>query len=118
MSIIDETISKAKIVADVTTKKANEIANVTKANVKLYDTNSTLDRVYCELGKIVYAAVKSETENGEDVGEKIRVLDELIEQKTALIKEIADLKGKKICGGCGSQNDGESKYCSKCGTEI
>lgn len=118
MSIVDETISKAKAVADVTAKKATEIANVTKANVKLYETNNTLGEVYEELGKIVYSAVKNETEYGEDVEEKIRVLDELIQKKSALIKEIADLKGKKICGQCQSVNDGESSFCSKCGNQF
>ncbi len=118
MNIVDETIVKAKEIADVTAKKATQISTLTKLNVKLSETKGAIEKAYKELGEIVYDAVKNEVQQGELVEEKVRILDELTSQKEELCLKIANIKGKKLCTECKNENDADSLFCSKCGNSL
>ncbi|MBE6904192.1 MAG: hypothetical protein E7480_06250 [Ruminococcaceae bacterium] len=118
MSIVDETILKAKEIADVTAKKASQISALTKLNVNLAETKGAIEKEYKELGELVYTAVKNDIQQGELVEEKVRILDELIFQKEELCLKIANIKGKKLCSECKKENDADSLYCCKCGNSL
>lgn len=117
-SIFDDAVSKARSAADITAKKAGEIVELTKANVKIFDTQNTMDKVYIEIGKMVYNASKGKGDYAEEIDQKIAVIDELSEKLSTLRDQVATLRGNKRCQHCGKENTVENSFCGGCGSAL
>lgn len=118
MNVIDEAVSKAKTAADFTAKKASELVEITKANLKIMDTQNTIDKAYQEIGKMVFEASKGNGEFSEEIDEKIAVIDELKLKLAELKDTVATLKGIIRCTSCGKENANENTFCGGCGANL
>ena len=118
MSIFDETVGVAKAAANITAKKTGELLELTKLNVKAADMQNAMDKLYFEIGKIVYLASKNEMDQTEQIDEKILVIDELGVILRDFRSQIANLRGKIICPQCGAENTKDSNFCKKCACEF
>ena len=45
-------------------------------------------------------------------------LDELVNQRNAVTKELVDKQNKVVCPTCGKQSPSTALYCSNCGTKL
>lgn len=117
MSILDETVVKAKEVLDIAGKKTNDIISVQKMKMNIASMKSQLSKLYEDLGRLCYDNGQSDTPSAV----MLEIMTE-IENKLAEIKstenKLADLRGEKLCPACGTKNVNEAGYCSKCGTQL
>ena len=117
MGIFEETVVKAKEIADITGKKAGEIINLQKLRVSAATVSSQIAKLYEVLGRLHYDAVKSGTTNmseADTVAEIDEKRDELVELKS----KIAQAKGKRICAACKAPNLAEAVFCHQCGQKL
>lgn len=113
-----EIVDKAKEMTDVGVKKAGELLEMTKKNIKLGETTGNIDRTYKEIGKLYYEAVCLGADNAAEIESKVEVVKALKESEKLLNTEIANLKGKKICPNCGACNKEDNSFCGACGARI
>lgn len=117
MSVFDNITKKVAETAKVAATKANDIVEVTKLNINIASEEDKIKKIYSEIGKAVCDAYT----NGEDVGgglkeycEKIRAIEESIEE---MKKKILEMKNLKTCPGCSAELEADVAYCPKCGTK-
>jgi rRNA maturation endonuclease Nob1 len=118
MSILDDVLNKTKTAVDITAKKTGELVELTKANVKIMDTQNTIDKAFAEIGKMVYNSSKGRGDYAEEIEQKIAAIDELNEKLNELREEIASIKGIIVCRSCGKENSVSNAYCSACGSSL
>ena len=92
--------------ADAASKKAGELANVTKLNLQIFDLNTDIELLFKEIGKSVYL-----THTGAEIDEKYAKIAELKEC-------IASRKTTCRCPNCGCECDKADSFCSACGTKL
>ncbi|MGI6069939.1 MAG: zinc ribbon domain-containing protein [Blautia sp.] len=110
---LGETITK-------TAKEIGEKADVFFESQKLQNKAASekrmIEKNLSDLGNLVYKRYV----DGETMDEELSaVCEEITQHQTVIAKyreEIARLKGRKICGGCGESIDRDSAFCPKCGT--
>ena len=58
--------------------------------------------------------------NGEetDFENALAKIDAKIAKIAELEEKLRQLKGNKLCGMCGKNNDAEAEYCSACGNKL
>lgn len=117
MGIFEDTISKAREIANETSKMAGEAISLQKLKFKLSSEKTELQKNYGLLGEYTF----NEKVGGENNSEAIEALIETIKSKKEEIenlkKEIAKARGEKICS-CGAPNKDEAKFCTNCGKEL
>ena len=115
-NVTDKVSETAKAVA----KKSGELIEVTKLNLSIYGEESKIEKLYCDIGKIVYEGFKK----GEDVDvinkELCESIDELVASKDAMKLKILELKNQAVCPKCGNTVDDsdENEFCPKCGEKV
>ena len=117
MGIFEETVVKAKEIADITGKKAGEIINLQKLRVSAATVNGQIAKLYEVLGRLHYDAIKSGTANTSEA-ETIAEIDEKREELVELKSKIAEARGKRICPACKTPNLAEAVFCHQCGQKL
>jgi len=117
MSLFENITKKVTDTARAAAKKSGELVEATKLNMSIGAEEDKIEKVYAEIGKVVYEAFS----NGEAVSEMFKEQCETIKSYEDNIKEmkqkILDLKSVKICSGCGAELDTEVVFCPKCGAK-
>lgn len=109
---------RAGKMADAATKKAGDMASITKLNLQIFELNSDIDGVYKEIGQIVYQAHIGNEGRTVELDDKFAQVDERM-AKIAEVKEtIAYTKTTVECPGCGRECSKEDAFCSKCGHKL
>lgn len=103
--------------ADTAGKEATKVFNKSKHGVNILELNADVDRLYKEIGKLMYSAHKGEAENAELIEEKLCEIDAKLSEIEALRDKIDELSDVKTCV-CGAKNPKDALYCQKCGTEF
>lgn len=103
--------------ADTAGKEATKVFNKSKHGVNILELNADIDRLYKEIGKLMYAAHKDGAENAELIEEKLVEIDAKFSEIEALRDKIDELSDVKTCS-CGAKNDKDASYCKNCGSEI
>ncbi|MEG1719625.1 MAG: zinc ribbon domain-containing protein, partial [Clostridia bacterium] len=114
----DETVEKARCAADVTAKKAGEILDIAKVNIKISDYKNNLEKLYNKIGKLVYDATKNDSDNSTEINDLILIVNESIEKIEDLQEQLSTLRGLKKCPNCFKNNPKDSVFCSSCGSEL
>ena len=104
----DKLVATGKDVSD----KAKETAAIAKLQTQISVERNKLKGLYADLGQAYYE--NPEDENIAAYKDSINAVMELIASYEA---ELVDLKGLKICVGCGAPLAKEVLFCSKCGTK-
>lgn len=98
------------------TKKAKEIAEISKLSGQIAVKEESIKGTYIELGKYVYETHKEDAP--EEVAEKFAVIDAAVEEIEQLKKEIRKLKGIQKCPECGKEVSDTAAFCSYCGAKM
>ena len=118
MGILDDVVINAKSAAEAVGKKAGQIVDVSKLRINVAELNTEISKRYEALGEYVYETCREQlAEDAEAVG-KMAELDELVNQRNAVTKELVDKQNKVVCPTCGKQSPSTALYCSNCGAKL
>lgn len=98
------------------TKKAKEIAEISKLTGQIAVKEESIKGTYIELGKYVYETQKEDAP--EEVAEKFAVIDAAVEEIESLKREVRKLKGRQMCPDCGKEVSYTAAFCSYCGAKL
>ena len=98
------------------TQKANDVSGIARITVKTKEEEKQLDIALKELGLQLYNQKHEEAkEMFPELTDKIKELYASLERNRI---ELAFLKGKKVCPGCGTELDAELQCCTMCGLNV
>lgn len=118
MGILDDVVINAKTAAEAVGKKAGQIVDVSKLRINVAELNAEISKRFEALGDYVYENSREKlAEDAEALG-KMAEIDELMNQRDALTKELVDKQNKVVCPVCGKQSPTTAQYCSNCGTKL
>ena len=104
MGILDDVVINAKTAAEAVGKKAGQIVDVSKLRFNVAELNAEISKRYEALGEYVYENCREAlAEDAESVG-KMAEIDELVNQRNILTKELVDKQNKVVCPSCGKQS--------------
>ena len=113
--IVNRVSHTVKKVARKTSKKAEEIFNVTKYSVKIKAKEVDIEEKLEELGNLYYDYVKKPTEENKFLLDAcVAEIDEIKNQIASLRKKIAKAKDEIACTSCGSYVSSSKQTCPKC----
>ena len=104
--------------ADVASKKAGELASITKLNLQIFDLNTDVELLFKEIGKSVYLTHTGAEIEAEEIDSKIAQIDEKYAKIAELKECIASRKTTCRCPNCGRECEKDDAYCSVCGTPL
>lgn len=118
MDFFNKLGKKASETYQATKEKASNISDELKLKGKISEQKEKIEKMYKEIGEIVYNEVK----DGKDVSRDtiIPKCDEISKAKDQISKletEILAVKKIKKCANCGTELDISAEFCSKCGKE-
>lgn len=116
--LADRTEEAASRVVGAAGQKASDMVESTKLNMKIYDLNSDMDRLYREIGKMLYDTHLGEEIEQDSVQEKLVQLDEKHEEIETLRAKLSDLKTVRKCPVCGKEYKSGDVFCSECGSQL
>ena len=98
-------------VADAAGKKASELMENTKLNVKIYDLNG-------EIGRSVYLTHTGVEVDTDEIDMKLELIDQKYADIQAIKNELAGKKPCVKCPNCGKDCNKTDIFCSACGFEL
>lgn len=114
----DNLISKAKEAAAVAGKMAGDVVDSSKLKIREAKLSTEIKEAYERLGSVVYDSIKHDTDNRQLVDMVVTELDGLLQELEELkTKEVSD-RDKVMCPQCGTLNDEDFTFCSKCGAAL
>lgn len=96
-------------------QKVSDLTGIARLNMDVRKREDFVKKQYTEIGKQYYELHK---EDEEPFFEEIKLIRETLQEIDELKIQIADLKGKKKCPACGTVNEGDAVYCTKCGAKC
>lgn len=112
---IKETFEKA---AKTAVTKSNEIIDLTKLKFAISDAETEISKLMREIGKAVYEAYKENAEPDESINVSCATIDEKYEEIEKMRVQMREIKNLRACEQCGSEQDDEALFCSKCGQKF
>ena len=117
-NVFDDLITSAKNLVDIAGKKTDNVVEVSKLKYQYVQMTSELKALYEKLGNAVYTMVKSDFNNKELMDSLIEEIYSLKAKIDEVNLQIAERKNIRICPACGSRNEKDACYCSKCGNKF
>ncbi len=117
-NVLDDLITSAKNLVDIAGKKTDNVVEVSKLKYQCVQMTAELKALYEKLGNAVYTMVKSDFNNKELMDSLIEEIDSLKAKIDEVNLQIAERKNIRICPACGSRNEKDASYCSKCGNKF
>lgn len=115
MNILDNISKKVTEVAQVAAKKSGEVVEITKLNISINTEEDKIQKLYEEIGRIIYSYFKSQ----ENVPDELKEICSQIHQSETNIKNykkrILEIKSLKSCVSCGAELERGVKFCPQCG---
>ena len=115
MSVLEKFSKKITETAKAAAKKSGDIVEVTKLNMSINTEEDKVQKLYEEIGRIVYNYFKSQ----ENVPEELKEVCAEIQRSENIIKNykkrILELKSLKLCDYCGAELEGDENFCPYCG---
>ena len=105
-------------VADAAGKKASELMDNTKLNVKIYDLNGEIDLLLKEIGRSVYLTHTGVEVDTDEIDMKLELIDQKYADIQAIKNELAGKKPCVKCPNCGKDCNKTDIFCSACGFEL
>ena len=117
MEFFNKLGKKASETYQVTKEKTVKFSNEVKLKGKIGDAKANINKVYKEIGELVYEQYKNNTDKKEDIELKCQVISNLYDEISKLETEILALNETKKCISCGEEIDSKADFCPKCGKE-
>jgi len=104
--------------ADVASKKAGELLEVTKLNLQVFDLNTEIEIAFKEIGRNVYLTHTGADVDPQVIEEKISAIDEKYARIAEIKKDLASKKRTVVCPNCGKECEKDDIFCRICGTSL
>lgn len=117
MAFLENLGKKVEEAAQAAVKKSGELVETTKINMAIGTEEDKIQKMYAEIGKLVYSKYTSNMDVGQDAAalcESIKACEETIK---GLKEKIMEIKKTKLCVNCGAELDRTVLFCSKCGAK-
>jgi len=108
----------AGLAADAAGKKASELINSAKTNLKIFDLNAECEVLFKEIGRMVYDIHQGAEVLNDAMDAKIAELDDKQKEIFSLKQELERGRFTVICPGCGKACTPEDAFCSGCGSRL
>ena len=112
MAFFDELGAKLTKTGQMTVQKANDLAEVTKLNMRTGELNKAIQEHYAKLGERYYALHAAGPE--EDLAAICGLIDKANEELESIRLELQRIRQLKVCPACGAENPSDASFCSKC----
>ena len=99
-------------------RRAGQMVDVAKLNVRLFDLNGEHNDVLRQLGQVMYDTHRGEVPEHDKVGRLLIQADETSAKIIELKGRIADLKQAQACSACGTPCGRGDKFCRQCGAAL
>lgn len=99
-------------------KKAGQMVDVAKLNVRLFDLNGEYNDLLRQLGQVMFDTHRGLTADPEQVTGLLVQADGKAERIAELKSRISDLKQAQTCPGCGEPCGKSDKFCRFCGSPL
>ncbi len=116
--LADRTGKVANHAAGVASKKATNVVESTKLNLRIFDLNSELDQLYKELGKMLYDTHCGMEIDQEEIQVKLILIDEKCQAVSEIRNKLQSLKTSSQCPNCGKECSANDVFCSGCGAQL
>lgn len=116
MAFFDDLGAKLTSAGQKTMKKANDLTDSAKLNMRANELNRAVQELYTKLGEQYYTLYGGQPAEGlgDLCGEIARNMEEIQQIRT----EIQRIKQIKVCPSCGSENPSDANFCSKCSAAL
>ncbi len=115
---MEKILADLKNTAKTAVKKSSELIEFGKLKIATIDTQNEINKAFCELGKALYNAEKTGSEDAEGLKQMIDEIDALYEKLSLQEEQCAELKSEKKCRACGAKCNDKSKFCHECGEKF
>lgn len=116
MAFFDDLGAMLSKTGQKTVQKANELADITKLNLRTGELNKSVRELYAQLGEQYY--VRFHGEPHEALAETCGAIDKLNEELERIRLEIQRIKQIKVCPSCGHENESDARFCCKCSEPL
>ena len=116
MAFFDDLGAKLSKTGQKTMQKANELADITKLNLRTNELNRSIQDLYAKVGEQYYALHGSQPEAA--LAELCAGIDSAKAEIDQIKTEIQRIKQIKVCPSCGYENPSEASFCNKCGVAL
>ncbi len=103
---------------DTAGKRANELLDITRINIQIGEYSASADKVYREIGAMVYKTHKDPSTPSDDLPAKLAALDELHVRMAELKAKLEKIRKECACPCCGVPFTKEDTYCRSCGANV
>jgi hypothetical protein len=105
---------------EATGKKAGEVVEQTRLNLRIIDLECDINELYREIGKLVYTSRNDDGDDTTAIEEKIALIDEKRREIEEIKEKIETLKKTRKCPNpdCGKKCLKDDKFCSSCGAAL
>ncbi len=102
--------------AQTVAKKSGEVIESSKIQYAIFDLKNDIKKLYDELGRLTYFAVKHNEDNADEIQLKCDIIEEKLARIEALKNRTGEVTAK--CPTCGRKSDADGKYCPTCGADM
>lgn len=116
--LLDRARETAITVGEVAGKRAGQMVDVAKLNMKIFDLKAEVNQLLRQVGQLVYDAHRGEDTDTTPIDGLLADIDEKHEAITELKERVAALKNSRECPVCGTLCGREDKFCKSCGAGL
>ena len=116
MAFFDELGAKLTKTGQMTVQKANDLAEVTRLNMRTGELNKAVAEQYAKLGERYYALHGDAPE--EELAAVCGLIDRANEELESIRLELQRIRQLKVCPACGAENASDASFCSKCSAAL
>ena len=118
MDFFDKLSKKMGEVYQGAKTKTEEVSQEFKIRTKITEKKSAIEKMYTEIGKVVYEDIKDNKDVSRDVVvEKCNMITAYTEEIARLEAEMLKVKNIRICESCKAEIDYKMEFCPKCGSK-
>lgn len=118
MDFIENVKTVVSDTAQTVVKKSGELVEASKIKYAIYDLNNEVNKLYAEIGQMVYKARMNDEEPNGNIEEKFIAIKKKKEEIDRLSGKMSGIKNKITCVVCGRICKADSKFCPYCGEEF
>lgn len=97
---------------------AENAVRYTRLKVRILDLRSQVNAQMRTIGELVYATHSGNPTPSATLQEALEAADRLNEEIEDCQRALAALRGVRLCGVCGAENDAGDAYCTRCGQSL
>lgn len=98
--------------------KGKEVAEVTRLNMEVSNTEQKIKKAHLDLGAYIAEHPELIPEQDETITGLLRAVADGKEELEKLKQNLLDVRNVNICSSCGAEVSRNSKFCGKCGAPM